>query len=105
MTKEAGLEGFISCPGERSFTATGEPSNSFDLVVSEDSFLHAGKYRADSIAEAARVLKPGGYLVFTDIMQSDNCDLKQMEPVYKRIQLDDMGSPAKYKEWAQRNDL
>jgi len=75
------------------------------LVVSEDSFLHAGQYREKSIAESARVLKPGGHLVFTDIMQSDNCNLDQMAPVYKRINLDDMGSPAKYKEWSLKAGL
>ena len=53
------------------------------------------RYRADSIKEAARVLKPGGFLVFTDIMQSDDCNLEQMAPVFARINLDDMGSPAK----------
>jgi sarcosine/dimethylglycine N-methyltransferase len=98
--KAAGIpEDEIWIAGERSFTATGEPEDSFDLIVSQDSFLHAGQYRAGSIAEAARVLKPGGYLVFTDIMQSDTCDLSQMKPVYDRIGLDDMGSPQKYKEW------
>merc|ERR1712117_951354 len=57
------------------------------------------------IQESARVLKPGGHLVFTDIMQSDTCNLSQMAPVYKRIQLDDMGSPGKYREWAEKCGL
>eukprot|EP00929_Paragymnodinium_shiwhaense_P045653 TRINITY_DN2329_c0_g1_i4.p1 TRINITY_DN2329_c0_g1~~TRINITY_DN2329_c0_g1_i4.p1 ORF type:complete len:734 (+),score=189.06 TRINITY_DN2329_c0_g1_i4:1-2202(+) len=105
MTKEARLEHLISCPGERSFTETGEAGNTFDLVVSEDSFLHAGEHRERAIHEAARVLKPGGYLVFTDIMQSDSCNLQQMASVYKRIQLDDMGSPGTYKKWAQAAGL
>ena len=37
--KAAGLDDLVVCPGERSFTETGEPSNSFDLVVSEDSCM------------------------------------------------------------------
>ena len=45
------------------------------------------------------MLKPGGYLVFTDIMQSDDCDVEQMESVLARIHLDDMGSPRAYKQW------
>lgn len=103
---EAGIpEDEIWIKGERSFTATGEESGTFDLVVSEDSFLHAGQYRAGSIAEAARVLKPGGHLVFTDIMQSDTCNLDQMAPVFARIHLDDMGSPSKYRAWAEKSGL
>ena len=33
--------------------------------VSQDSFLHAGRHREMAVAEAARVLRPGGHLVFT----------------------------------------
>jgi len=65
-------------------------------------FLHAGQYREKAIVEAYRVLKPGGHLVFTDIMESDACDVAQMKPVYERIKLDDMGSPSKYETWAKR---
>merc|ERR1712093_464641 len=58
------------------------------MVISEDSLL-----------------KPGGFLVFTDLLQSDDCDLTQMAPVYKRIKLDDMGSPSTYKRWAAEAGL
>ena len=71
LTKEANLDHLIYVNGERSFTNTGEQSSTFDRVFSQDSFLHAGQYRAGAIREAARVLKPGGYLIFSDIMQSD----------------------------------
>eukprot|EP01051_Picozoa_sp_SAG22_P006395 SAG22_NODE_418_length_10750_cov_11.722280_2_plen_424_part_00 len=101
LNDAAGIEdGQIWINGERSFTDTGEPAGSFDLVVSQDSFLHAGQHRAQAIAEASRVLKPGGHLVFTDIMQSDDCDTAQMAAVLERIHLDDMGSPSKYRDWA-----
>jgi hypothetical protein len=42
LTAAAGLTERVVVKGERSFTATGEPDASFDLVVSMDSFLHAG---------------------------------------------------------------
>lgn len=105
MTKAAGMEHLLTIPGATSFTDTKEPSQYYDLVVSEDSLLHAGQHRKRAIAEAARLLKPGGFLVFTDIMQSDDCDVSQMAPVYKRIQLDDMGSPATYRKWAEAAGL
>jgi SAM-dependent methyltransferase len=104
-TRAAGLASSVWINGERSFTQTGEPDASFDLVTSQDSFLHAGQYRRDAIFEAVRVLKPGGYLIFTDIMQSESCNLDQMAPVFKRIHLDDMGSVAKYKEWGAEAGL
>ena len=43
--------------------------------------------------------------MFTDIMQTDNCNVEQMTPVYQRIKLDDMGSPGKYKAWAEKVGL
>eukprot|EP00929_Paragymnodinium_shiwhaense_P082120 TRINITY_DN43169_c0_g1_i1.p1 TRINITY_DN43169_c0_g1~~TRINITY_DN43169_c0_g1_i1.p1 ORF type:complete len:1161 (-),score=191.56 TRINITY_DN43169_c0_g1_i1:681-4106(-) len=106
LTKAARLEHLISIPGERSFTDTGEAANSFDLVVAEDTFLHAGNtHREKAIAEAARVLKPGGWLIFTDIMQQNNCDPKDMTAVYEKLRLDSLASPEKYRMWAESHGL
>ena len=47
------------------------------------------------------ILKPGGYLVFTDTMQSDTCDQSQMHPMYHSLStqgVQDMGSVHKYKK-------
>ena len=44
---------------------------SFDVVWSQDAFLHSDQ-RAGVLAEAWRVLKPGGHLIFTDPMQADD---------------------------------
>ena len=66
--------------------------------------MHSGK-RDQVIAETARVLKPGGELVFTDPMQSDDCPVGVLEPVLQRIHLETMGSPAFYIECAAQNGL
>lgn len=94
MTKEQGLEHLIVINGERSFVDSKEADVCMDLVVSQDSYLHAGKDRELVVKEAARILKPGGLFVFTDIMQTDGVDPNDLTEVYARIGLDDMGSPA-----------
>ena len=96
MNIEAGLDRNIKVV-DGDFTALDFEKEAFDLVWSQDAFLHSGD-RARVCAEAARVLKPGGRLVFTDPMQADNVPTDQLQPIYDRIHLDSLGSPAFYRE-------
>ena len=79
-------------------------ANSFDIVWSQDAMLHSGD-RARVLAEATRVLKPGGSFVFTDPMQADGCPDGVLQPVLDRIQLDTMGSPGFYRDRLSRLGL
>ena len=81
LTKVAGLEEKVIIPGEKSFFDTGVPDSSCDVVCSQDALLHAGSERHRALAEAARVLKPGGRMVFTDIMQSEGAEAKDLQEV------------------------
>ena len=72
---------------------------SCDVVWSQDAFLHSGRRRR-VLEEAARVLAPGGQLIFTDPMQADDCPPGVLGDVYARIHLDSMGSFAFYRETA-----
>ena len=72
----------------------------FDVVWSQDAILHSGR-RGQVLAEARRVLKPGGDFVFTDPMQADDCPPGVLQAVYDRIHLDSLGSFASYRELAQ----
>ena len=81
MTKAAGLEDKVTIPGEKSYFETGMPDSSCEVVCSLDALLHGGSERHMALAEAARILKPGGRMVFTDIMRSDDATPKDLEQV------------------------
>lgn len=51
-------------------------SSRFDVVWSQDAICHAADKRA-VFAEAHRVLRPGGVLVFSDILLADNAPIDE----------------------------
>ncbi|PTW53224.1 glycine/sarcosine N-methyltransferase [Breoghania corrubedonensis] len=77
-----------------------EKPATFDVVWSQDAILHSDQ-RQQVLAEVFRVLKPGGYFIFTDPMQADDADPKALQPVYDRLQLNSLGSPRFYREAAE----
>jgi sarcosine/dimethylglycine N-methyltransferase len=82
---------------EESFLQLSAIADSVDLVVSMDSLLHVGPERQRSaIQEAARILRPGGWLIFTDICERENKSLEEMLPIYDRIHLTEMGTVYNY---------
>jgi len=87
-----------------SFESVPAADAAFDLVWSQDAILHSG-HRDQVIGEAARVLRPGGELIFTDPMQADDCPADVLRPVLARIHLDSLGSIDFYRESAARHGL
>jgi len=77
-----------------------EESGRYDVVWSQDAILHSDQ-RAKVLSEVWRVLKPGGYFIFTDPMQADDADPAQLQPVYDRLQLQSLGSLRFYRETAE----
>ncbi|MCF3933654.1 methyltransferase domain-containing protein [Acuticoccus sp. M5D2P5] len=77
-----------------------EEDESFDVVWSQDAILHSAD-RAKVLEEAYRVLKPGGYMIFTDPCQADDVSPSDLKPVYNRLQLNDLGSKRFYREAAE----
>ncbi|TVP55366.1 MAG: methyltransferase domain-containing protein [Halomonadaceae bacterium] len=76
----------------------------FDVVYSQDAFLHSGN-RPRVIREIARVLKPGGRLIFTDPMKTDRCPDAVLQPILDRLHLETLGSPAFYRQQCAANGL
>lgn len=99
MTAEQNLSDHIDVL-DGDFENVPAEDNSFDVVWSQDSFLHSGD-RTKVMREIERILKPGGMLVFTDPMQAGNCDPKALQPVLERIHLDTMGSVEFYEKAAK----
>lgn len=89
---------------EESYLDVSAPSASMDLVISMDALLHVGPdMQRTAIAEAGRVLRPYGWVIFTDIMQKEDVDAKEMQPIYDRIHLSKMGTVSNYKQSLEEN--
>ena len=100
LNAEAGLSALIkvydgsfeNIPFENADTT----GHGFDILWSQDAILHSGN-RHQVFAEAYRVLKPGGYFIFTDPMQADDCPEGVLQPILDRIHLNSLGSPSYYR--------
>jgi sarcosine/dimethylglycine N-methyltransferase len=99
--KAQGLDHLIDVVGGN-FEELPFQDKAFDIVWSEDALLHSSR-RDQVLAEVARVLQPGGHFIFTDPMQADNVTGQEeaLQPIYKRIHLESLGSVKKYREMAQ----
>lgn len=100
--KEQGLDHLVEVV-EGSFQAMPMADHSFDLVWSEDAFLHSPD-RAGVVAEIDRVLvKKGGKVVFTDPMAAEGANPEGLKPILESLQVEVMGSLALYrKEFEKR---
>ncbi len=94
MNRQQGLDHLIDTV-DGSFEDVDYPDASFDVVWSQDAILHSER-RVRVLAEAVRVLKPGGECVITDPMQADHCPRGVLAPILDRIHLETLGSPRFY---------
>lgn len=100
LNREAMLDGLINVI-DANFEEIPLPDRRYSLVWSQDALLHSAA-RDRALAEAARLLRPGGRFIFTDPMQSDSCPPDALGPVLARLQLSSMASPGYYCDAGQR---
>ncbi|MDA2805206.1 glycine/sarcosine N-methyltransferase [Nocardiopsis suaedae] len=103
MNREAGLDHLITVV-DGSFEDIPCQDNAFDVVWSQDAFLHSGD-RPRVLEEVARVLRTGGHLIFTDPMASDGATQDALRPILDRLHLDSMGTPGFYDKQTARLGL
>lgn len=96
LTAEQGLADRVEIV-DGSFEDIPYGDGTFDVVWSQDAFLHSGDRRR-VLEEAVRVLAPGGHFIFTDPMQTDDCPEDVLQPIYDRLLLETLGSPSFYRD-------
>ncbi len=79
-----------------SFNDVPVPDGSFDVVWSQEALCHSGD-RAKTLGEAARVLKPGGALVFTDVMATEDAPAEELAPLAERLAMGEFATPGLYR--------
>lgn len=98
LGKDDGDESTLEILAE-SYLQISNGNESADVVISMDALLHVGPERQRrAVAEAARLLRPGGWMIFSDIMQEEVVASEEdMKPIYDRINLSKMGTISNYK--------
>ena len=71
------------------------PDASFEVVWSQDSLMY-GASKSTILAETLRVLKPGGRMVFTDILASRDLDPDVRTKLYARVRTPEMWDTERY---------
>ena len=69
----------------------------FDIMVSQDSMLHSPD-KGLLLQECARVLRSGGELVFSDILEMDTLTREEAKRIYDRIKVPHLSSFEFYKQ-------
>ena len=71
---------------------------SFDTAISQEALLHVPD-KAAVIRECARVLKPGGMLVFTDLTRLEPIEGDDMKRLGKALASVNFATPDDYRNW------
>ncbi len=100
---EAGLDHLLSFEYE-DFHELRYAEGSYDVVWSQEAFLHAVDKNV-VLSECRRVLKPGGSLIFTDILVRRDTPETDRERIYDRVKSPDMWDLDDYRQALSNLDL
>jgi sarcosine/dimethylglycine N-methyltransferase len=92
---QSGLAHLLSFEYE-DFHNLGYPEASYDVVWSQEAFLHAAD-KNSVLSECRRVLKPNGSLIFTDILVRRDTPDGDRERIYDRVKSPDMWDLGDYR--------
>ncbi|HZH08382.1 MAG TPA: methyltransferase domain-containing protein, partial [Lautropia sp.] len=96
LTRAAGLSGSVRFVHGNALAMPFEDA-SFDLAIAQESFAHIpGKPRL--LAECARVLRPAGRLVFSDIQHKGNLSVPDMQRLFEGMTFSDIVTAEEYAE-------
>ena len=87
-----------------SFHDMDHPPESFDVIVSNEAFLHSD-HKEELFKKLAIYLKKGGVLIFSDIIESEKATREDLQEVYDRLNLDSLGTYELYDRVLTENGL
>ncbi|CAF9933670.1 hypothetical protein IMSHALPRED_009443 [Imshaugia aleurites] len=99
LIQEEGLESLVTVREGSFEDLCSLPEGGFDVVWSQDAFLHSGDRRA-MVREIDRVLvRKGASVIFTDPMAAEGVDQKELGSVLRRLHLESLGDVEAYRRW------
>lgn len=95
LTRDAGLDDLVAFEWA-DFHDLPYDDGIFDIYMSQEAFLHAAD-KQKVLDEAFRVIKPGGQLVFTDLLVRKDVSKEDRERIYERVKSPDMFDAEDYR--------
>jgi ubiquinone/menaquinone biosynthesis C-methylase UbiE len=77
---------------------------SFTLAIAQEAFAHV-PHKPQLVAELARVLRPGGRLVFSDILSHAPLAADDAARLYEGMRFSEIATVAAYTQWLQQQGL
>ncbi|MCA8929796.1 MAG: methyltransferase domain-containing protein [Alphaproteobacteria bacterium] len=72
--------------------------DSFDVIFSQDALCHVPA-KVQAVAEAVRLVRPGGRIAFTDWVETGPMVPAMQETVLDALASENLAAPAQYRDW------